>query len=232
MDKLFEKKKYKENIKNGKIKIKNYYIYQGEPIFKIPKGMNLILTSDLHTATGDIMKDLIKKKIINKNTIVISTGDMAGNGTFGGNGDPYKDYVNIKNNCHSFFFIQGNHDYKNDNCKNLQNSDGTFCHVDDRVENSIIGLIGGIDGIMVDECREDKNKHKFREIDYSNKLRYILKKKPDILLSHQPIEKRILEKVYLPKFHLCGHYHIDNYVQIYDNHVMINLDGKIIEFIG
>ncbi len=223
--------KYFEIVKDKK-KIKTYYLYKNSNVFNIKEDIQLLLMSDLHGATTDIINDLIKKNILSKKTCVICTGDMAGNGKIGGNGDPYLDYVKIKDNAHSFFFVQGNHDVYNEKCKELKNDDGTYCHVEGKLQNTILGTISGLNGIEVIENNIDKDMHKFSEELYQKRLEYVLNLKPDILLTHQPINKDRLEKIYLPKIHMCGHYDIENFFQLYDNHTMINLDNKIIHFIA
>lgn len=90
---LLEKSnKYYETIKDKK-EPKPYYVYNNT--FTLPDNMELMLMSDLHTATTDIIDDLIKTNKISKNVCVISTGDISGNGKMGGDADPYLDYVKI-----------------------------------------------------------------------------------------------------------------------------------------
>lgn len=221
--------KYYETLKDTK-KYKTYYLYDNNNVFTLPNDIKLLLMSDLHTATTKIIDDLIKIKKICKNTIVISTGDMAGNGKIGGNGDPYPDYLKIKNTAYSFYFVQGNHDIFNKKCRDLQNDDGTFCHVEGKIQQTVIGSITGLNGITTFDCRVDKKKHRFSEELYEKRLEYVLNLKPDILLTHQPLKKETLKKYYLPKIHLCGHYDINDFFQSDKDYTMINLDGKIMEF--
>jgi predicted MPP superfamily phosphohydrolase len=222
--------KYSENFKNGKKSKKIFYEYQNNNMFTLPENTELLIMSDLHSATPNIIDDLILTKKINKNTIVISTGDMAGNGKMGGDGDPYNEYLKISENAKSFYFVQGNHDIFNKKCKELKNDDGTFCHVEGLIQNTPIGTITGLNGVETHDCRVNKKIHKYSEKIYEKRLKFLLNQKPDILLTHQPIEKKRLSKYHLPKYHLCGHYHIDDFFQV-GEYIMINIDGKIINFI-
>jgi len=50
--------------------------------------------SDIHGATHEVVHSLIKRGVIDKNTVVICTGDMGGeNGNMGGVIDPTPDYI-------------------------------------------------------------------------------------------------------------------------------------------
>jgi len=216
-----------KNRKNHKI----YYYYENNGLFSLPKNTKLLLMSDLHTATTYIIDDLIKKKKIDKNVIVISTGDMAGNGKMGGDADPYDDYVKINKHAKLFYFVQGNHDVFNQKCKELKNDDGTYCCVEGRVQNTPFGTISGINGIETSANKVKVLKHKYSSEIYNKRLKFSLMTfEPDIFLTHQPIKKDILEKYHLPKYHLCGHYHMEDYFQTDDDHTMINLDNRILEF--
>lgn len=222
--------KYCEYIK-GRKNTKIYYQYKNNGLFSLPENTKLIIMSDLHTATTEIIDDMIKKKRINKNTIIITTGDMAGNGKMGGDADPYDDYLKIHKHAKLFYFVQGNHDLFNEKCKELINDDGTICGVDGIVQDTLLGTISGINGIETKDTKANKLKHKFSHKVYHKKLKFVLSKyNPDILLTHQPIDKEILVKYHLPKYHLCGHHHIDDFFQTND-YTMINLDGRIMEFI-
>jgi predicted MPP superfamily phosphohydrolase len=220
-------KYYEILIKKGRKKPKEYSQYINNNLFQL-NGHRLIIMSDMHTATGDVIDDLIKKKTINKNTIVITTGDMSGNGKMGGDSDPYDDYVKIQQSAGYFYFVQGNHDILNEKCKDIINDDGSFCMVDGRVVNSPLGTIGGINGIETDDSKVDHNIHKYSRKTYQKKLEFALNTRPDILLTHQPIQKSRIK--ILPKYHLCGHQPIEPYFVIDDDYTMINLDNKIMEF--
>lgn len=218
-------KKYVEIFKN-KEKSKIYQSYYNDGMFKLDDDKTLLIMSDIHSATTRVINDLIKKKIINKNTIVLTTGDMAGDGKMGGYGDPYNDYVNILENSYRFYFVQGNHDIKNDKCYNLVNDDGTKCMLDNIIENTCIGKIGGVNGIGTLPKRVDHNKHKYMYDDYYKKINDITSEKLDILLTHQPINKKTF-KYTIPLLHICGHAPIEPYIQCDEDYTMINLDGRI-----
>lgn len=51
------------------------------------------------------------------------------------------------------------------------------------------------------------------------------------VLTHQPIDKKRLNEIYLSKIHLCGHYHMKDFFVNDEDYCMINLDGKIMEFV-
>jgi predicted MPP superfamily phosphohydrolase len=220
-------KYYEFLIKKGRKKHKEYSKYINNNLFQL-NGHRLIIMSDMHTATSDVFDDMIKKKIIDKNTIVITTGDMSGNGKMGGDSDPYDDYVKIQQNAKCFYFVQGNHDILNKKCEELVNDDGSHCMVDGRLVNSPLGTIGGINGIETNDSKVDHNKHKYSTKTYQKKLEFALNSRPDILLTHQPINKNRL--TILPKYHLCGHQPIEPCFVINSDYTMINLDNKIMEF--
>lgn len=222
---------YKEIFKNTKIRTKDYYSYSNNGLFNLGQYKRLIIMSDIHSITPKVIDDLIKSKKIDKDTIVITTGDMAGNGKMGGDADPYNDYLKINQHAGLFYFVQGNHDTYNPKCKDLVNSDGTYCCVEGRLQNTPLGTISGVNGIETIEKKVNKDKHKYDSELYNKRLRFTLKGKPDILLTHQPIEKDLLKKYHLPKYHIHGHNHFDNHFRIED-YVMINLDNKIMEFIN
>lgn len=223
-------RRYVEILKNGKEKYKSVHCFKNDDLFCLKDGLKLILMSDLHSATTDIITDLIRKKTIDNNTIVICTGDMAGNWKIGGDADPYDDYTKIRDVAKSLYFVQGNHDIFNEKSKQLKNSDGTFCNVEGILQQTPLGTITGLNGIETDNCRVEHSKHRYSSDLYERRLKYVLKMKPDILLTHQPLGTERLEKYgIVPKYHLCGHYHVDDFFQRHSNHTMINLDSRIIE---
>jgi predicted MPP superfamily phosphohydrolase len=231
LTRVYENKKYIEVMKRGKLHPKICYYYKNKGLFGLKEGIKLIIMSDIHSITSFVIDDMIKKKRINKETIVITTGDMAGDGSTGGNGDPYDDYIKILDASLAFYFVQGNHDYKNKKCKKLINKDGSKCCVEGFLQDTMIGTITGINGIEVKDEDVNKKLHKYSSDEYQKKLEYVLSLKPDILLTHQPINKKRLNEIYLPKIHLCGHYHMKDFFVNDKDYCMINLDGKIMEFV-
>lgn len=219
------------NKNKNKNKIKECFFYKNNDFFQLNK-IKLVLMSDLHSLTEYIIDDLIKKKIINSNTIVISTGDMSGNNKIGGNGDPYNTYKKILTNTGKFYFVQGNHDIYNEKCIELKNNDNSSCMVDSIIVDTPIGKIAGINGISVDNNNEDYNYHKYSHKEYNEKLLKILEFNPDIILSHQPIQEipGINFQNYNVKYYISGHYKIEPFIQINTNFSFINIDNKILIF--
>jgi len=224
--------KYIEELKRGKRHTKICHYYKNDGIFNIPEGCKVLLMSDIHSITTVVVDDLIKKNTINDKTIVITTGDMSGDFSTAGNGDPFEDYVKINKAAKAFYFVQGNHDYRNSQCKKLTNDDGTKCYVEGILQDTILGKITGLNGIIVDDARVNKKLHKYSQEEYNRKLDYLLNLKPDIFLTHMPLDKERLESVFLPKIHLCGHYDTEDYFVNDMDYCMINLDGKIVELIS
>jgi predicted phosphodiesterase len=48
----------------------------------------VLCMSDIHSATADAVTKLIKRKLVDRHTVVICTGDMAGTGSLGSDADP------------------------------------------------------------------------------------------------------------------------------------------------
>lgn len=225
--------KYCENVGNkNKPKIKECYFYKNNNFFKLDKfnKLKLVVMSDLHSLTSFIIDDLIKKKIIDSNTIVITLGDMSGESKkIGGNGDPYDSYKKILENSNKFYFVQGNHDLSDDKFNLLKNDDLSPCMVDTIMIDTPIGKIAGINGIEVDENNINNNYHKYSSNEYNEKLHKILELNPDIILSHQPITG-INHSDYKIKYYFSGHYKINPFIQINNNYALINVDNKILIF--
>ena len=230
---IYQHSRYKENLK-GKVKEKTFHEYRNNGFWDLPAGISLVLMSDLHSATSTTVDHLIAKNIINKKTIVISTGDMAGNDKLGGDADPYNDYCKLKDASYLYYLVQGNHDTYNEKVFELKNEDGSPCCLHRKVQDTPIGKIAGINGVGYDNPSVvNIAKHKYPEQKYNNHLQELLMEyKPDILLTHPPIKHSILNKWHMPKYHIFGHAHNDNYFQV-DNsgeHAMLNLDCRIMWF--
>lgn len=223
-------KNYSEFVGNkNKEKIKECYFYKNNNFFNL-NGFKLILMSDLHSMTEFIVDDLIRKKIINSSTIVITMGDMSGdNKRIGANGDPYNSYKKILANSNKFYFVQGNHDIYDEKFVHLLNGDLTPCMVDSIVVDTPIGKIAGINGIQVDDELVNHNSHKYSSQEYNEKLQKILELNPDIILSHQPI-LNIDFVSHKTKYYISGHYKIEPFIDIKNNIASINVDNKIIIF--
>jgi hypothetical protein len=138
---------------------------------------------------------------------------MAGTGDHLGNdADPMESYLKIYDVAHTFYFVQGNHDYHNEDALQLRNEDGTYCCLDRRIQQTILGTISGLNGIIARK-EPDHNLHIYEERLYMGRLNNILKRQPlvDILVTHQPLRDIHVE---VPKLHLCGHWYApdDEYI--------------------
>lgn len=190
--------------------------------------LKIIAMSDMHSVTNPVVTQLIRKKHINKNTVVILTGDMAGNGRSGAPGDenPYDSYVEILKHAHSLYFVQGNHDiYDPKALYELHNEDGTPCCVHNTVVQTPIGTIAGVNGIITPNA--DESRHKYTEKQYNSWISKFTKRKDiDIFLTHMPIRR---ENVFA-KVHMYGHAHADKYYYTHNDSLCLNMDSRVIMF--
>jgi predicted phosphodiesterase len=189
----------------------------------------VVAMSDIHTANSAVVDKLIKTRCVNKRTIVICTGDMAGNGKMGGNADPIKDYVRLRDAAAALYLVQGNHDVHNSDVLKLVNSDGTWCCVDQRAVDTPIGRIAGVNGIILppEEKENQPEKHKYVHADYMRRLQCSLDLKPDILLTHTPLSDVDHEV----RLHLFGHDHYDEYIDLRPNgQLRLNMDSRVFVF--
>lgn len=207
-----------------------------------------IITSDLHSHTEAVLNDLEYNEIDISRYMVLTLGDMAGEGIFGSDGDPTEFYKRI-NEKSQLYIVQGNHDLPPENINDLmdlKNNDGTTCMISDGEEivNTPNGTIGGVHGTI------SLKVHPYKKPDdaFYALLENVLKwKKPEIIMTHETPEipiydgqkqknlnligKSDLYKMickYKPKIHMYGHCH-HQYAFIYSNDVMfINADGRIL----
>lgn len=175
-------------------------------VFNIPDGLKIIAMSDIHSATDYVVSDMVKKGIIDKYVVVLSCGDMAGNSTkLGTNVDPYQSYLSIRNAAKAFYFVQGNHDIYSDQSQQLCNDDGTRCCVDQLVQNTVIGKIGGVSGIEAKK-EPEPNRHIYDSLVYTRRFNKMIRCSPDILMTHQhyPLASTDMgiSNIHI---HLCGH---------------------------
>lgn len=185
----------------------------------------VVCMSDMHSATSEVIDKLVKSKTIDKNTIVICTGDMAGNNKMGGDADALPDYVRLRDAAQALYLVQGNHDIYNADVMHLINDDGTWCCVDQRAVDTPLGRIAGVNGIMTD-TRPTMERHKYPKIEYMKRLKHTLALKPDILLTHTPLT----DIPYNVPIHLFGHAHMDPYIDLSHNGLRLNMDGRIFLF--
>lgn len=217
---------YVEIVEGKRIR-KMYHYMQNRGMFKIPESVDkLIVMSDIHSATPEVVGDMIANDIINKDTIVLSMGDMSGNFELGGNGDPINEYRAIRDAARAFYFVQGNHDEQNSSAEALKNDDGTRCCVDRRVQDTPIGKIGGVNGIISRGQKPPRPQlHIYHQDTYLQRLKNVLASKPDILMTHQPV--RLSSELYQPKLRLCGHCHASD--DRFLKNDFINCDNRILD---
>jgi predicted phosphodiesterase len=215
-----------ECLNGGNINKKKYRHYADlKRFFGDVPVEKIIAMSDMHSITNNVIDTLVKKGNIDKKTIVICTGDMAGTGRLGAPGDanPYDSYVKILNACYLFYFVQGNHDIYDQRVFSLINTDGTPCCVHNQIIKTPIGIISGVNGISssnVDEMRHKYDSKKYNDwIDRHRKNTDI-----DIFLTHMPI------KYEFARIHMFGHAHNDKYYQQRGNSICLNMDSRVIMF--
>lgn len=185
----------------------------------------VLLMSDLHSNSQEVV-DILDCQGLLKDTVVIATGDMAGDGTMGGDGDPLPVYQFLLKRAKRLYFVQGNHDLFNPDALELKNSDQTYCCLHNRVQDTIVGRLGGVNGIM---GKDKPHKHTFLPSTYLKLLNAVLQQTPDILLTHDPLFKHrhLLDQHQLPT-HLFGHCHLRQpYVRAGCTH-SFNLDGRVV----
>jgi Icc protein len=222
---------YREDL--GRKTVQKYYCYMNnEGTFRQTESVTrILLMSDLHSATPKIIEDLLSKGIITKTTVVLSCGDMAGNGKFGDDSDPTESYKVISANARAFYFVQGNHDLPNPEAMALRNDDGTPCAVHGICVDTIIGRIGGVNGIIGDPYRNERYDHKT----YSRLLKDVIAQQPDILLTHQPptVAATESEVSYGPQrvpVHVCGHYPYEGDFMVHSQYgLVLNCDSRILD---
>lgn len=207
-----------------------------------------LIASDLHSHTEKVLNDLESNNIDISKYLVLTLGDMAGDGVFGSDGDPTEFYERIVTTS-KLHLVQGNHDLPPSNDINrlirMRNKDKTWCYMPDgtNIINTPNGTMGGVHGIISHKPHPYK---KSSDIFY-NLVENILKKRPYILMTHETPEipyydsnvnkiKNLIGKTelynmvikYKPKIHMYGHcYH--PYAFIYTNNIMfINADSRII----
>eukprot|EP00040_Diaphanoeca_grandis_P008982 m.47113 g.47113 ORF g.47113 m.47113 type:complete len:234 (+) comp20419_c0_seq1:130-831(+) len=185
---------------------------------------NVIAMSDMHTATATVIDMLIQKKKINKGTIVICTGDMAGiYQQKGSDEDPIAEYRKLQQAALALYFVQGNHDVQNAETREMYNDDGTPCHVAGLVVETAVGSIGGVDGI-IDDVKPDPSLHKYTTTEYMSMFKKVTARNPQILLTHTPLASDVMHS---SKIHLYGHAPVTPYAQITHDALSLNMDGRI-----
>lgn len=214
--------------KGGKPRPTYFHYCELKKTFKKTSKLHRIITmSDLHSVATKMIGRMINSGLIDSKTLVIATGDMSGTGTYGSNGNPLPDFEKIRDSAYALYFVHGNHDYHRDEAYEMINKDKTPCCVDQIVTKTIIGKIGGVNGII---AKRGKKKgyaplHIYKKEEYMKRLDEILDFKPDILLTHQPID--VGDKA---KIHMFGHDIAEKYVDDKDGRLRLHMDSRIFIF--
>lgn len=160
--------------------------------------------SDMHGACSEVVQKFIRNGTIDKDTVVICTGDMGGaDGKLGGLLDPTEQYQTIRAACKAFYFVQGNHDVNQGKIhRDWLNDDGTICYLHRRCVDTCLGRMGGVSGITIrDKEKEDPECHKYLPETYERFLhKEVMQNRPSIVLTHMPPKKSLGVKL-----HLFGH---------------------------
>lgn len=224
-----------EILNNGKIRKPKYRHYADINFFtNIDRQLVdcIICMSDMHSVATEVVTDLIKKKYINNRTVVIMTGDMAGNGKSGRYGDenPYDLYTLVVQHALALYLVQGNHDIYDSRINNLRNSNGSFCCVHKKIVKTPIGYISGLNGIPTDLEHQNETRHMYDHETYNKWWKKIQSSKKnkiiDLFLSHIPPADNM---IFAPT-HLSGHAYTDSYYKSYDNKHHLCLDSRVIIF--
>lgn len=222
-------KAYCEMLNRGKLKYKSLHRCKKSVTWtqlETQSSKRIVAMSDIHGATSEVVHSLIKRRIIDQDTIVICTGDMGGeNGKKGGLLDPTPDYIKIRDVASAFYFVQGNHDLDREGLHSTWiNKDGTPCYLHRKVVKTPLGRIGGVSGIVAYDGREpDSDAHIYSKEEYEEMLSEVLDQQPDVLLTHTPLEKDALSCI-----HLFGHAHFKEYIGTSDTGALsLNMDSRI-----
>jgi Icc-related predicted phosphoesterase len=205
---------------------------------------NVIFMSDMHSHTQKVIEYLLSNYDLSK-FIVITLGDMWGNGFMGSDGDPTPFYELLYNNAKALYIIQGNHDLPPSDASefqklvNMKNKDKTYCLLKNGIPfSSSIGIIGGVHGTISNK----KHAYKMPEKEYVKYLKSMVGK-IEILLTHntpqlfggtknQTIGNYIIHDMVCkikPKIHVYGHcYH--HPVNESNGTLFLNADSKILIF--
>lgn len=143
----------------------------------------IMMMSDLHSHTQATI-DYLKENYDLSKYVVITVGDMAGDLVYGSDGVATEFYKQFLGLSAGFYFVQGNHDLPDDRfeCDTLLNKDGSKCMVHGQLVNSVIGKMGGINGVIA--SKKKNHPYKILEKDYIGKLGKYIGYDLDILLMH------------------------------------------------
>lgn len=218
------------NFRNHKRKETKEIIIAKSTLFTEP----VMLTSDLHTYGLNVFQ-ILQEHIHLDKFIVLSVGDMAGNGELGADADPTILYTFLKENCKMHYYVQGNHDFESLSTIENNISDGSI------VESSL-GIIGGINGII----SKKEKLYRVMEKDYFSYLSNMKNKNIKYLLTHEAPELPVVDpstgnncignkKFYqeLLKYksdliHIYGHCNHSEFYHKISNIHFINADSRVI----
>lgn len=212
---------YSEALKKGKTTPKSLHYCSLTATWPNARVKRVVAMSDIHGATHEVVASLIKRGIIDKDTVVICTGDMGGaDGKMGGVLDPTPDYLDLRKAAAAFYFVQGNHDADQTAVHRYwRNADRTPCYLHRRVVQTTLGLgtIGGVSGIIAGRKEPDPSCHIYEKPAYDGFLRSVMEKRPEVLLTHTPLDGRDLDC----RVHLFGHAHA------HENHAVVDDQGRL-----
>ena len=152
-----------------------------------PALKRVVAMSDIHSVTSAVVDKLIQRRLVDKDTVVVCTGDMAGTGRMGSNADSFADYVRLRDAARALYLVQGNHDTLNPAVEELANADGSWCSVHRRVVDTPLGRVAGLHGI-INDAKPDPAFHVHTSEAYLGSLAAVLALRPDVLLTHTPVE--------------------------------------------
>lgn len=190
-----------------------------------------ILTGDLHTYGLQVFQTLHSYIDLNK-FIVLSVGDMAGNGNKGADVDPTELYTFINEHSKKFYYVQGNHDLQSPTTSDHNIVDGT-------VVNTEIGKIGGVNGIISDK----KRLYRLPEKEFLQHIQSSLNQNINILLTHEtpalPVfdpkyktpcigQKSLYSSLKSPLIYVYGHCHHTVFYHYISGIHFINADARVI----
>lgn len=204
----------------GENKEEKYLLLVSSTLFKKPT----IVCSDLHTYGLRTFQLLTENFVDLSKFIVISVGDMAGDGKKGTDADPTELYTFLQNTSKQFLYVQGNHDLESPMTQTSNIADGETIDTD-------LGKIGGINGII---SKRDKTEKTY--ISYLHKL---FAQKIDILLTHetpkipscignQALFSTIQSRNKHPLIHIFGHCYHNEPFHFISGTQYINVDSRVI----
>lgn len=206
----------------------------------------LIAMSDIHSQTTELLT-ILDEYVNMEKFIVLTAGDMAGKHVRGTDGNPTSDYEFIAKKAREFYFVQGNHDLpdKNNKQNTIKNKQNKFAMIQNgETVNSILGTIGGVNGIISNKIHP----YKISQDKYETFLKKILQKRPFILITHDtpsieqiyPDGQRYVGNVEIyniinkhkPIVHFYGHCHHPTFYNFINGVNYINIDARVLIFVN